>query len=52
VTDVREIYKLRWFRKLVRRLGCKRHRWRTDRRREGWEFCDLCRAHRRAPPAK
>lgn len=37
----------RVLRKLIRRLTCRRHRWRPDRRNEGWEFCDLCWARRR-----
>ncbi|HEY0600894.1 hypothetical protein [Brevundimonas sp.] len=41
---------MRWIRKLIKRLKCRRHRWRPDRRREGGEFCDLCGARRVAAP--
>jgi hypothetical protein len=34
------------FRKLIRQLRCRRHRWRPDRRVDGREFCDLCGAKR------
>jgi hypothetical protein len=40
----------RALRRLVRRLKCKRHRWRPDRRRPGIEFCDLCQATRHEKP--
>ena len=39
----------KFFRSLFRRLSCRRHRWRTDKRKPGYEWCDLCRARRRAP---
>jgi hypothetical protein len=39
----------RAIRRFFRRLTCRRHRWRPDRRRERMEFCDLCGAKRQAP---
>jgi hypothetical protein len=39
---------LKWLRKLIKQLKCKRHRWRPDRRRPDSEFCDLCGARQQA----
>jgi len=43
---------LRWARRLIRQLGCRRHRWRPDRRRPGIQFCDLCGARQEIREAK
>jgi hypothetical protein len=33
---------------MIRRMRCRRHRWRPDRRRPGGEWCDMCGARRKA----
>jgi len=40
---------MRWFWNLMRRISCRRHRWRRHPVRPDLEWCDLCRAKRRRP---
>ncbi len=39
---------LRALRRFWKKLRCRRHRWRPDRRNAGRVFCDLCGARKNA----